>query len=108
MLVVPAVVSTTFAVELFFKGIVTLEKGNATGHDLSKLFDCLSSQSQAALVARLKLDRTVFSLKLKAISNGFVEWRYIYESQSVNLDLEFLRKLSQESKHIAEEMVNHK
>ena len=32
MLVVPAVVSTTFAVELFFKGIVTLEKGNATGH----------------------------------------------------------------------------
>lgn len=108
MLVVPAVVSTAFAIELFFKGIITIEKGNATGHDLSKLFDCLSNQSQDALVARLKLDRTVFSIKLKAISNVFVEWRYIYESESASLDLDFIRKLSQESKHIAEGIVNHK
>ena len=42
MLLVPAVVSTAFAVELYFKGIIRLESRGADGHDLFKLFNCLS------------------------------------------------------------------
>lgn len=104
MLLVPSVVSTAFAVELYFKGIVTLENGNAKGHDLSQLFECLSLGSQAALVDTLQLDRQTFDQKLKAISGVFVEWRYIFEQQSKNLDFQFLSNLAQESKRVAEEM----
>ena len=106
MLLVPAVVSTAFAVELYFKGIITLENGNARGHDLSELFERLSTESQATLVAKLQLDRPTFDQKLKAISGVFVEWRYIFEQQSANLDFPFLGKLAQESKRVAEGMAN--
>lgn len=106
MLLVPAVVSTAFAIELYFKGIITLENGNASGHDLFELFERLSNESQVMLVARLQLDRPAFDQRLKAISGVFVEWRYIFEQQSANLDLPFLCKLAQESKHVAEGMVS--
>lgn len=106
MLLVPAVVSTAFAVELYFKAIITLENGIARGHDLSELFERLSAESQAALVANLQLDRPTFDQKLKAISGVFVEWRYIFEQQSANLDFPFLSKLAQESEHVAQGMAN--
>lgn len=106
MLLVPAVVSTAFAVELYFKGIITLENGNARGHDLSELFGRLTTESQATLIAKLQLDRPTFDQKLNAISGVFVEWRYIFEQQSASLDFQFLGKLAQESKRVAEGMAN--
>jgi len=106
MLLVPAVVSAAFAVELYFKAIITLEKGNARGHDLSALFQQLSTKSQATLVAGFQLDQAAFEQKLGAISGVFVEWRYIFEQQSANLDFQFLNKLARESKHVAVGMAN--
>jgi hypothetical protein len=91
---------------LYFKGIITLENENARGHDLSELFGRLSSESQATLIAKFQLDRSAFDQKLKAISGVFVEWRYIFEQQSANLDFSFLGKLAQESKRVAEGMAN--
>ena len=106
MLLVPAVVSTAFAVELYFKAIITLENGNAKGHDLSILFKRLSTKSQATVVTGFQLDQAAFEQKLGAISGVFVEWRYIFEQQSANLDFPFLTKLARESKHVAEVMAN--
>ncbi len=106
MLLVPAVVSTAFAVELYFKAIITLENGNAREHDLSVLFKHLSAQSQTNLLDRLQLDQETFQQKLSAISGVFVEWRYIFEQHSANLDLSFLTKLARESKQVAETMAN--
>jgi HEPN domain-containing protein len=106
MLLVPAVVSTAFAVELYFKGIITLENGKARGHDLSELFERLSTESQATLVAKLQFDRQTFDQKLKVISSIFVEWRYIFEQQSAYLDFSFLDELAKESKRVAEGMAN--
>ena len=102
MLLVPAVVCTAFAVELYFKGIIALENKNARGHELSKLFDRLSKESQTILIATLQLDRPNFEQKLKAISCLFVEWRYIFEQRSANVDFSFLEKLALESKCVAE------
>ncbi|MHB8321858.1 hypothetical protein HF292_011735 [Acidithiobacillus ferruginosus] len=51
MLLVPAVVSTAFAIELYFKAIITIEGGNARGHALFALFQDISENSKAALVA---------------------------------------------------------
>lgn len=106
MLLVPAVVSTAFAVELYFKAIITLEKGNARGHDLSALFKHISAKSQATLVSGVQLNQAAFEQKLGAISGVFVEWRYIFEQQSANLDLPFLTKLARESKQVADAMAN--
>jgi hypothetical protein len=103
MLLVPAVVSTVFAIELYFKGIITLENGNARGHNLSVLFEHLSPDSQAALVASFQTaDRPDFEQRLKNISGVFIEWRYIFEQQSANLDFLFLTELAQASKCLAE------
>lgn len=104
MLLVPAVVSTAFAVELYFKAIITLENGNAKGHDLSALFKHITAKSQTTLLAGLQLNQAAFEQKLGAISGVFVEWRYIFEQQSANLDLSFLNKLAQESKQVANAM----
>ena len=106
LLLVPAVVSTAFAVELYFKAIITLEKGNARGHDLSALFKHISAKLQATLVSGVQLNQAAFEQKLGAISGVFVEWRYIFEQQSAKLDLPFLTKLAQESKQVADAMAN--
>jgi len=106
MLLVPAVVSTAFAVELYFKVIITLEKGNARGHDLSALFKHISAKTQATLVADVQLDQAAFEQKLGTISGVFVEWRYIFEQQSGNIDFQFLTKLARASKKFADAMAN--
>lgn len=104
MLLVPAVVSTAFAVELYFKAIITLENGCARGHDLSYLFKHLSTKSQATLIAGVHHSYADFEQKLETISGAFVEWRYIFEQQSANLDFRLLTNLAQESKRIAHAM----
>lgn len=106
MLLVPAVVSTAFAVELYFKAIITLENRNAKGHDLSALFKRISAESQATLVTGVQHDQATFEQKLGAVSGVFVEWRYIFEQQSANLDFQFLTNLAQESKRVADAMAN--
>lgn len=102
MLLVPAVVCKAFAIELYFKGIITLENGTATGHSLSTLFSRLAAQSQLTLRTQLSLSEVEFNQKLKDISDAFVEWRYIFESQSANLDAAFLNGLASTSKALAE------
>ena len=61
MLLVPAVVCKAFAIELYFKGIITLENGTATGHDLSTLFSRLAAQSQLTLSTQLSLSEVEFT-----------------------------------------------
>ena len=106
MLLVPAAVSTAFSVELYFKAIITLENGNAKGHDLSTLFKHISASSQAKLLAGLQLDQAAFEQRLGAISAVFVEWRYIFEQQSAYLDFQFLTRLAREIKQVADAMAS--
>ncbi|MDP2241884.1 MAG: hypothetical protein Q8K18_17245 [Burkholderiales bacterium] len=108
VLFVPAIVSTAFAVELYFKSIVTLENGNAKGHELSGLFERLSLKSQATLVASFQIDPPAFKQKMKGISDAFIEWRYIFEQQSANLDFQFLKELAQASRLLAESLLTLK
>ena len=102
MLLVPAVVSAAFAIELYFKAIITLEKGNARGHDLSNLFQQMSKPSQASIVSSMATDFAHFESDLVAISHAFIEWRYIFEQQSASMNLAFLRRLTSESKKVAD------
>jgi hypothetical protein len=102
MLMIPSVVCRAFAIELYFKAILTIENKSATGHDLYKLFSLLSYDSQVALRANFSLGEYEFKQKIKDTSGVFVDWRYIYESQSANIDLGFLNKLTNACQILAE------
>ena len=106
MPLVPAVVCTAFGIELCLKAIITLENGKATGHELLKLFIKLSPKSKTALATALSLDEKDLRQKIGSISGAFVEWRYIYESQSASIDTGFLRLFSSEVARLLESMAN--
>lgn len=90
MLIVPTVVCRAFAIELYFKGIITLEGGTAKGHDLATLFGRLSQASQERIRADLSMSSSELAQKIAQVSTAFVDWRYIYESQSATVDANFL------------------
>ncbi|MBY0454332.1 MAG: hypothetical protein K2Q11_05560 [Burkholderiaceae bacterium] len=102
----PAIVCTAFGIELCLKAIIAIENGKATGHDLLKLFIKLSKESKTALASALSLDEIELLNEIGSISRAFVEWRYIYESQSANIDVNFLRRLASEVSRLLESMAN--
>lgn len=106
MPIVPAIVCSAFGIELCLKAIITIEKGKATGHELLKLFIKLSPQSKAALAASLFLEEKALRQKLGSISSAFVEWRYIYESQSASIDSDFLRQFARATAQLLESLTN--
>ena len=102
----PAIVCAAFGIELYLKAIITVEKGKATGHELLKLFVRLSPQSKAALATELSLPEKELLQKLSYISGTFVEWRYIYETQTANIDTEFLRQFSKATARLLDSLTN--
>ena len=94
MPIVPAIVCAAFGAELCLKALIALEGGKSTGHELLKLFDKLSSQSRVALATSLSLNEHDLRQKIGSVSSAFVDWRYIYEKSSANVDNEFLWKFA--------------
>jgi hypothetical protein len=100
--IAPAIVCGVFAIELYFKAIITVENGFIKGHDLSLLFSHLSPTSQAIIRNELSLDEIEFKNQLDIVSNAFVEWRYIFEkSHSSLVKTEFIIGLATVSKKLA-------
>lgn len=106
MPLVPAIVCSVFGIELCLKAIIAIEKRKATGHELLKLFIKLSPKSKAALAASLSLEEKELLQKLGSISSAFIEWRYIYESQSKSIDLEFVHQFSKATAQLLESLSN--
>lgn len=102
----PAIVCTAFAIELYFKAIITIEGSSAKGHDLSALFVQLSSTSQLAIRDQLSLSEIDLTTKLQTISGAFIEWRYVFEKPSANIDPSFLSDVARASKVVAESALN--
>lgn len=94
LVVVPAVVCAAFSIELGFKAIALRSGGSVSGHKLNELFKALEPSSQQAIIAAVGFEREKFDSSLEAVSSAFVEWRYIHERESANIDMEFLLKLS--------------
>lgn len=102
MPMVPAIVCTAFAIELYLKAIITLESGTATGHDLWNLYNGLSEQAKDTLTKGLSIKHDDLNKKVKEASRVFVEWRYIFESESLKVDPAFLSGLAQACKTFVE------
>lgn len=94
ILLVPAVVSNAFAAELYFKAILTLEGGPASGHDLTLLFAKLKDETRIVIRDQMGLAEANFSDELGKVAKAFVEWRYVFEAGSIGINFEFLRDLS--------------
>jgi hypothetical protein len=98
--VAPAIVCAAFSTELGFKTLIMQAGGNARGHKLDELFNQLPKPSRNSIVAELRLNEDDFREALRNVSNAFVEWRYVYEQDRIQIDLGFLQRLSEATQHV--------
>jgi len=94
MPLVPGVVCTAFSIELGFKALIARTTPPPRIHDLKKLFEKLPQEIQDRVVTACSPTRATFDSSLAAIANVFEEWRYVYEQQTVQLDMAFLQRLA--------------
>ncbi len=97
----PMIVSCAFAAELYLKALATLGTGRPPirGHKLHLLFGRLSDQTRPVIAdaykARTGRDATALVGDLRAFSDAFIEWRYIFEGAGrqvrVNLLIAFVQ-----------------
>lgn len=99
--IVPAVVCAVFSVEIGFKAIILSEGGAASGHELARLFKKISPVTQNLILREVGLDLAAFNTTLNSISNAFVKWRYIYEKDSAQVDINFVKKLAIATQKVA-------
>ena len=89
---VPAIVNATFAIELYFKSIISKEKyiKLKNGHSLKDLFDLLDNNIKIEIkneILQNDLNGKTFEKCLEGISDAFVFWRYIHEKQDFDFGL---------------------
>jgi HEPN domain-containing protein len=78
---VPGVVCAAFSIELGLKALLLHSSDRAPwGHDLSKLFDLLSSEIQVEIAIETEWPLPRFGERLSGISKAFEDWRYIHEN----------------------------
>lgn len=93
--VMPGIVCLAFAVELGLKSILLSEGNSTAGHDLRSLFDRLTSSTQDELIFHSNVEPQSFRENLDLVSNAFVKWRYIFETQGTqSISEEFLLMLA--------------
>lgn len=91
----PMIVSYAFAAELYLKALATLGSGRTPirGHKLQVLYGRLSDTVRASIATAYKArtGRTAIDLNgdLRAFSDAFVDWRYVFEGagQQVRVNL---------------------
>lgn len=105
-----AATSGFFAMELYLKWIYAViywennEKNKETpenstefptGHDVKKLFERLDSKSKEMIIKKLSDIMTEEKLleELDKSKKGFIEWRYIFEHDSLEGNFDFLSKI---------------
>lgn len=100
--VMPGIVGLAFACELYLKALFVMETGQpkaAGTHRLNVLFGKLTDKSREAIIERYSYRRRgVGGLDLMAdlltFSNAFVEFRYVYEQKSAEIDVTGLAQLT--------------
>jgi hypothetical protein len=114
------VVCLAFSVELYIKDIYyALNKKRPHGHNILKLYKDLPQQVKEQIFAHDSISQnpfitrgSIFSPKTSAydgflsqietISDGFIKWRYSYESITLNYDVSFALSLIEAFKSTAD------
>jgi HEPN domain-containing protein len=103
----PTIFLLALAAELYLKTIFILEKGKHTrGHNLVALFKKASPESKKAVIARLGKWEPQFQPMLSKHANTFEDWRYAYENESPDAEIEFLRAFATACRAVAEGLLS--
>lgn len=92
--IVPAIVCAALSVEIGFKAITLSTGSQSSGHKLADLYTKLPIEYQNLILAEVGTDETSFQQELLLVSNAFVEWRYIYEQEHTQININFLNRLA--------------
>jgi len=91
----PTIVNFILALELYLKCLLTIEgKEFRKNHQLSEFFKALDGRSQHHIATQLRYqDISLLLTKVTEIDRALIEWRYIYENENDNkqIDIEFLK-----------------
>lgn len=94
--VVPYVVALAFALEMAMKAIILAADGKcAHTHELLKLYNKLPELVKNESAAIMNMTSLEMRMKLAKVNKTFEEWRYYYESTSLEVDPAFLKNLAQ-------------
>ncbi|MGM0564947.1 MAG: hypothetical protein ACQES2_11495 [Pseudomonadota bacterium] len=100
-------VCLAFSLELHLKELNrVVSKKIPKGHNIEKLFQTLPKSVQAEVFSHHSIAQYGYSDKkleyeLKEISDGYVKWRYAYESTALRYSNYFAEALIEASRHIA-------
>lgn len=94
MLLIPGVVCSAFSIELGMKAILLSNGKPPKTHNLVKLFELLPSAIQDRVVGACAKTRKEFGTSLESAAKLFEEWRYVYELEEPQIDIQFLTKLA--------------
>ncbi len=90
--IIPFVVNSAFAIELYFKALAKKHNVTLRGHELLKLYEGLPQKALVEIenaIPRCAKDRKLvspnFTEYLKELNNAFVDWRYIFEKSEAEL-----------------------
>lgn len=95
LMIVPAITLSCFAIELFLKAIALEHGQKLKGHNVFELFEALPVLARDMLVS-IDTDARLPGA-LKSIGESFVNWRYVHEHQTMEMDiadLEFAETLT--------------
>ena len=105
MPIMPGIVCAIFSIELAIKGLLAKQGITTRVHDLRKLFDRLEASQKDEIVLACGVPEPNFSQQLDEIRDGYVRWRYFFEHEGLNLDLSFVRKLSDAAISVADKAI---
>ena len=103
MLLVPAATNRAFSIELYLKALLVKEGSPSRGHKLHELFNKLKPETQVKIINNTQLSDQEFAQHINAITNLFVEWRYIFEMEQISLSYKFLRDLADSVQMVSNE-----
>lgn len=97
---IPQMVLQAFAAELYLKSLLFNDNTQVRGHELYDLFSQLNANIRHEIIndtikwitnlyPERKITEQEFEIYLIEISKVFVDWRYVYEKESIDIDIQF-------------------
>ncbi|MBA4316575.1 MAG: hypothetical protein U1D41_14970 [Nitrosomonas sp.] len=106
--IVPYVVSLSFALEMAMKAILATDRKFVRTHELLKLYNKLPELVKNETIVELNLTALEMRMKLSKANKSFEDWRYYYESTSLEVDPVFLTRLATVLRDICQRLFSEK
>ena len=102
---VPAIVNMAFACELYMKSILILNTETSKEHNLNELYHTLPPKIKEKIQQKFNSDTPYFQESLNKVADCFEECRYLYEYETLTVNLPFLWRFAEVLKEISHNQV---